>query len=165
MNDHQSKQIERLYLQMYDMLMTYARANEESEELAEEAVQEAFRIACQEPEKLCGSPNPEGWVFLTLRNVIRNNRKQRARLRIFLEEYVAGQVKEAAFSVDQINVELLYQNVAGSEAFKILSEMIYEGKSHAEMARDRGISVNACKKKVQRAKEELKKKIEKDVTF
>lgn len=165
MDAKQSKQIERLYLEMYDIMMSYARANEESEALAEEAFQEAFRIACQEPEKLCNSPNPQGWVFLTLRNVIRNNRKQRARMRRFLEEFVSAQVREATFSENEIDVTLLYQNVARSEEFKLLSEMILEGKSHEEMARERGISVNACKKRVQRAKEVLQRKMKNDVTW
>lgn len=165
MDAKQSKQIERLYLEMYDIMMSYARANEESEALEEEAFQEAFRIACQEPEKLCNSPNPQGWVFLTLRNVIRNNRKQRARMRRFLEEFVSAQVREATFSENEIDVTLLYQNVARSEEFKLLSEMILEGKSHEEMARERGISVNACKKRVQRAKEVLQRKMKNDVTW
>jgi len=37
--------------------------------------------------------------------------------------------------------------------------MAVNGRSHKEMAESRGISVNACKKRVQRAKEVLRKKI------
>ena len=50
------------------------------------------------------------------------------------------------------------------EEFQLLKEMAVDGKSHLEMAQARGISVNACKKRVQRAKEVLQKKIKSDVT-
>ena len=58
MNAEQRKEIEQLYMQMYDMLTAYARSSLSEEALAEEAVQETFRIACQKPEDLCDSPNP-----------------------------------------------------------------------------------------------------------
>ena len=53
-------EIERLYLQMYAMLFEYARASLSSDALAEEAVQDTFHIACQKPDELFSSPNPEG---------------------------------------------------------------------------------------------------------
>ena len=46
MNAEQRKKIEQLYMQMYDMLTAYARSSLSEEALAEEAVQETFRIAC-----------------------------------------------------------------------------------------------------------------------
>ena len=42
-----SKEIDRLYLQMYPMLFEYARSSLSNDALAEEAVQDAFTIACQ----------------------------------------------------------------------------------------------------------------------
>lgn len=79
-------------------------------------------------------------------------------------EYLALQIRESYISEDRLNVEILYQNVAGMEEFKLLSEMAIEGLSHKEMAEKRNISVNACKKKVQRAREILQVRIKKDVT-
>ena len=69
-----SKEIDRLYLQMYSMLFEYARSSLSSDALAEEAVQDTFIIACQKPEALCESPNPEGWLVNTLKNVLSNVR-------------------------------------------------------------------------------------------
>ena len=63
MDKEQSRFIEQLYMEMYDMLITYARCALQEESLAEEAVQETFRIACQKPESLRESPNPNGWFF------------------------------------------------------------------------------------------------------
>lgn len=164
MTEQQSRRIEALYLEMYDKLMAYARANEDSEALAEEAVQETFRVACQYPEKLCSSPNPQGWLVLALRNTIRNMRSSRANARRIVERYLLAHVTEMTFSEDRVDLNVMYANIADMEEFQLLREMAIEGRSHEEMARARGISINACKKRVQRAKETLQRKIEKDVT-
>lgn len=154
-----NKQIEELYLEMFDKLMTYARINLDSEALAEEAVQETFRIACQKPEKLCNSFNPHGWLVNTLKNTIYNMKRSRATAKRIVEQYMMTQLKEFSASEDRIDLSVLYENVADMEEFKLLSEMAIEGRSHAEMARVRGISISACKKRVQRAKETLQRKI------
>lgn len=159
MNAEQSKQIEKLYMEMFDKLMTYARSSLDSEPLAEEAVQETFGIACQKPEKLCGSPNPKGWLVLTLRNTIHNMKSSRATAKRILERYLMTQIKDISFSEDRIDLNILYENIADTEEFKLLSEMAIEGRSHEEMARKRGITISACKKRVQRAKEKLQRKI------
>lgn len=155
----QRKRIEQLYLEMYDKLMAYARSSLESEALAEEAVQETFRIACQKPEALCSSGNPQGWLVLTLKNTIRNMVSTRANAKRIMEKYLMWQFKAASVSEDRIDLGVLYENMADTEEFKLLSEMAIEGKSHEEMAKSRGITVDACKKRVQRAKERLQKKI------
>ena len=53
----------------------------------------------------------------------------------------------------------MYGKVAQLEEFQLLKEMAVDGLSHLEMAQKRGISVDACKKRVQRAKKFLQKKI------
>lgn len=160
MNAVQSKQIESLYLEMFDKLFIYARSNLDNDALAEEAVQETFRIACQRPEKLCSSENPQGWLVLALKNTIRNMRSNRATAKRIVEKYLMVQFQEDALSEDKLSLEILYGSVADTEEFKLLSELAIEGKSHKEMATSRGISVNACKKRVQRAKETLQRNLD-----
>lgn len=160
MNAEQSKQIEQLYLEMFELLMRYARSALKNEALAEEAVQETFRIACQKPEGLCSSPNPKGWLVLALKNTIRNIRRNIAATRRLVEHYMASQPKEITFCEDGIRMNILYSDLSDSEDFKLLSELAIEKRSHAEMAAARGISIAACKKRVQRAKEKLQKIME-----
>lgn len=160
MNAEQRQRIEALYLEMFDKLMAYARSSLDSEALAEEAVQETFRIACQKPEALCSSTNPQGWLVLTLKNTIRNMRSSRATAKRIVERYLMTQVKEISFSEDKIQLNVLYENMVDTEEFKLLSELAIEGRSHEEMASARGITVSACKKRVQRAKEKLQRKID-----
>lgn len=160
MNTAQSKQIESLYLEMFNKLIIYARSCLDNDALAEEAVQETFRIACQKPEQLCESVNPQGWLVQTLKYTIRNMQSSRATVKRIVEKYLMTQIKDFSFSEDRLDLHILYENVADTEEFKLLAEMAIEGRSHLEMANSRGISVSACKKRVQRAKETLRKRID-----
>jgi RNA polymerase sigma-70 factor (ECF subfamily) len=154
----QHKSIEAFYLEMYDLLFLYAQNALKNESLAEEAIQETFRIVCTKPEDLLSSPNPKGWIINTLKYTMQNMRRNRDRTNALLNQYLATYTSDA-FSEDRIPLEVTYENVAHSEEFRLIKEMAVEGKSHLEMAQSRGISVDACKKRVQRAKEFLRRKI------
>ena len=158
MTSDQRKRIEEFYLEMYDRLFIYARSALDNESLAEEAIQETFRIVCMKPEDLLSSPNPKGWIVNTLKYTIQNMKRSRDKANVLLTQYLAAN-SSVAFSEDRIRLEVTYENVARSEEFSLIKEMAVDGRSHLEMARSRGISVAACKKRVQRAKEFLRRKI------
>ena len=164
MNPEYGKRIEALYLEMYDMLISYARCSFAEESLAEEAVQETFHIACQKPDKLCESNNPKGWLVNTLKFTICNMKRSRDHARQILSAYLIEQNEPAVYSEDKLSLQVMYGDVSHTEEFKLIAEMAIDGKSHLEMAEARGISVSACKKRVQRAKETLQKKMKQDVT-
>lgn len=159
MNARYSKEIDRLYLQMYSMLFEYARSSLSSDALAEEAVQDTFIIACQKPEALCESPNPEGWLVNTLKNVLANTKRSQNIARRILLEYFASNINDISVSDDRIGVEILYDDIADSEEFRLLKEVALDGLSYLEMAQLRGITVGTCRKRVERAKKALQKKI------
>jgi RNA polymerase sigma-70 factor (ECF subfamily) len=77
-----------------------------------------------------------------------------------LKEYCTLQISRIKESNDSVGIELLYEDVAHMEEFRLLREMAVDGKSHLEMAQSRGISVEACRKRVQRAKETLRNKLQ-----
>ncbi len=164
MNPEYSQKIEQLYLEMYDMLITYARCSFKEESLAEEAVQETFQIACQKPEKLCESLNPKGWLVNTLKFTILNMKRSRENAKQILSSYLIGREECVTFSEDKLCLQLMYEDISDLEEFKLIKEMVIDGKSHLEMANARGISVSACKKRVQRAKETLMRKMKQNVT-
>ena len=161
MNPEHRKIIEHLYLEMYDMLISYARCSFKEEALAEEAVQETFRIACQKPDQVCESPNPQGWIVNTLRNTVRDIRREQTAAVALVERYASSQPTKITATEDGLRLELQYGDMAQTEEFRLLVEWAVEGRSHAQIAAARGISVDACKKRVQRAKEILRKKIKK----
>lgn len=159
MDKEQNTLIEQLYMEMYDMLIIYARCALQEEALAEEAVQETFQIACQKPESLQESPNPNGWLVNTLKNTIRNIKHNRASAHRILTQYLELRIDEDSYSVDKLHLATLYGDIANTEEFKLLKEFAIDGRSHLEMAKSRGITVAACKKRLQRAKETLRLKI------
>lgn len=159
MDEEYRNQIEALYFELYDRMIVYACSALGSELLAEEAVQETFRIACQKPQSVCSSPNPQGWIVETLKYTIRNIRSSQASAKRMLERYVLTQVDDITILEDQISISVLYENVASSEEFQLLREFAIEKRSHQEMAAKRGITISACKKRLQRAKESLQKKL------
>ena len=159
MTEAQHKYIEQLYYEMYDKMLSYARSSLRSEGLAEEAVQEAFRVACQKPEQLCESVNPRGWLVQTLKYIIRNTKANQAAALRIIERYSQAKGDDLLSSTDKLDLRILFGDIADTEEFKLLFELVFEGRSYLEMAASRGISVDACKKRVQRAKESLREKI------
>ena len=159
MDESQRQWIEQLYVEMYEKLLAYASSIFKEDGLAEEAVQETFRIACQKSDQLCDSENPRGWLVNTLKFTMRNMKRSRESGQQLLSRYLALQTEAVAFSEDKVRLEVMYEDVADLEEFKLVKEMAVDGRSHLEMARSRGISVVACKKRMQRAKEILRKKL------
>jgi RNA polymerase sigma-70 factor (ECF subfamily) len=86
-------------------------------------------------------------------------KRSRDRANVLLMQYVAAHSESIAFSEDRISLEVSYENVAQTEEFQLIRELAVEGRSHLEMAQARGITVDNCKKRVQRAKEFLRRKI------
>lgn len=156
----QRNYIAQLYRNMYGQLHTYAYGILRDQYLSEEAVQETFRTVCGKPNDLMTSPNPKGWLVETLKNVIRNTQRKRATM----EKYIA-----AAESVDlerivspdcDSNVDLMYSGLVSEEEFNLLKRVAIDGYTMLEAAEELDITVEACKKRVQRVKEKFRQKIE-----
>lgn len=161
MNLQQNEEIKRLYLEMYSKLFDYAFSSLKNESLAEEAVQNTFQIACQKPEKVCNSPNPQGWLVITLKNVISNTVKSRETSTRILTEYYKLRVREIQESTDPEALDILYHDLTNMEEYQLVKGMAIDGKSYLELAKERNISVEACRKRMQRAREFLQGKIKK----
>ena len=99
-----------------------------------------------------------GWIINTLKYSIQNSRRNRDKAMLLLTQYMVSH-DEHSFSEDKISLDVTYGNLAQSEEFQLIKEIAVDGRSHLEMAQKRGISVSACKKRVQRAKEYLKRRI------
>ena len=72
--------IDKIYREMFRKLWIYAKIQLEDESLAEEAVQETFRIACEKPDSVINSDNPNGWIMNTLKYTIRGIKRDRTYL-------------------------------------------------------------------------------------
>ncbi len=161
MNPEDRNYLEQLYRETYPRLMIYASCALEGEALAEDAVQETFRIACAKLQILRASPNPMGWLMNTLKNVIQNTRRSRAALSRLVVASLSqnGGVEPAA--PEEPNVDLLYADLQENDDFTLLKRLALEGRSISELSAELGISPEACRKRVQRARERLQKKMKK----
>ena len=149
--------VEELYREMYPALHVYALRIMGDEGLAEEAVQDAFCIACARREQFLSSANPQGWIMLTLKHVMQNMlRAQTKRKRHLVLD--VGEV-QAVEEPELVSVDLLFGDVAESEDFRLLKRIALDQCTVAELAQELGVSVEACKKRVQRARKRLQRKL------
>lgn len=162
LNREEEKYIEQLYREMYTCLFFYAKNAQGNKSLAEEAVQDTFRIACIKPESLMRSKNPRGWLINTLKNVIRNRRRTEARLNNLLLAAMSACEPQSKATVAAAEFHAAYADALGKDDFQLLINIVIRRYTMLEVAEELGITVEACKKRVQRAKKRLQKIIEKD---
>lgn len=156
----QDEFIETMYRQMYPRLLNYAFNALYSYSLAQEAVQEAFRIACEKPEEFMKSPNPQGWITVTLKFAIKNISRSKMRIqKIVLATITMDEDERGAAYDDAVSLDAMYSDILDPEDYRLLKLVILERYSLLEAAEELGISLEACKKRVQRAKKKMKEKL------
>ena len=155
-NEPWQSDLEQMYREMYPTLYAYALRILKDRALAEEAVQDTFCIACAKREQALSNPKPRGWLMLTLKHVMQNMLRTQRKLQrlLFL---TAGE--EHTDAPELLDVDVLFGDVSDSEDFRLLKRLALEQYTIAELAQDLGISVEACKKRVQRARKRLQKKL------
>lgn len=167
---HQEEIIAQLYREMYRKLVVYAE-NALNDSLAEEAVQDTFRIACSKYDELMNSSNPQGWLMNTLKNVIRNIRKEQANLNKYfvmtmsLDDEKFMEIRAVGTDIhkrlEDTEVDLMYSDLLTEEEYRLLTLIVRYRYSVLEAAQEFGINVETCKKRAQRAKKKLRKILEK----
>lgn len=159
----QGRYIERMFKDMQKVLHSYAVSILKNDFQAEEAVQETFCVVCQKPEDMMTSPNPSGWVMKTLKNELKNAERKTATLRkyfITANDIDMKWMRDPLCQLDD-DVDLMYADLIHREDFYLLKQVILEKRTLLDMAKELGISVEACKKRFQRAKEKFRQEIAK----
>lgn len=150
-------EIEKLYKEMYPALYAYALRVLKNPALAEEAIQDAFCIACEKRDRVLSNPRPQGWIMTTLKYVMQNMLRTQQKLQRMLSLNAGDELPVEG--PELLNVDLLFCNVSGSEDFQILKRVALEQCTIPELSQELGISVEACKKRIQRARKRLQKKL------
>lgn len=150
-------EIEKLYKEMYPALYAYALRVLKNPALAEEAIQDAFCIACEKRDRVLSNPRPQGWIMTTLKYVMQNMLRTQQKLQRMLSLNAGDELPVEG--PELLNVDLLFCNVSGSEDFQILKRVALEQCTISELSQELGISVEACKKRIQRARKRLQKKL------
>lgn len=157
--EKQRELLKKLYLEYYHSLFLYARSVLQDASLAEEAAQDTFYIACVKQEQLAASGNPAGWLVQTLKNILRNMKRSHSSLYSFMRTTVLYDDAVLREGREDANVDLLYGDLLPEEDFHLLKRIVLERYSYLEAAEELGISLEACRKRVQRIKGRLREKL------
>ena len=149
--------VEKLYKEMYPVLHTYAIRVLKDGNLVEEAIQDAFCIACAKREQFLSSENPQGWIMLTLKNVMQNMQRSLAKQKRLIP--LGDDAYATAGPSELMSVDLLFGDISESADFQLLKRIAIDQYTIVELSEELGVSVEACKKRVQRARKRLRKKL------
>jgi RNA polymerase sigma-70 factor (ECF subfamily) len=152
--------IEQLYRTYYHQLFLYARAILRHDQLAEEAVQDTFHIACGKIADLRRSENSAGWLVQTLKYVLKNMERCRSSLYSSMQQSLPYEEALLGEGRDEESLELLYGGILTREEFHLLKRVAVDGFSFLEAAEELGITVETCRKRFHRAKEKMRKNIQ-----
>ena len=152
-------QISKLYREMYGRMFVYASSVLQNRDLAEEAVQDSFCILCTKADEALKKENPRGWLMRTLQNVMRNMNRQRMMMNRLIMTSLQAENLEEMLVYDEENVDILYGDVSVRADFQLLKRIVLDNYTMQEAAEEFGITIEACKKRVQRIKKLLKGKL------
>ena len=151
----------KIYQERRKPLQMYAENALGNHAMAEDAVQQAFEIGWRKIEDFQNSPKPEGWIFKSLEFVIRNMKSRlrtERRVIAITDEYRPDLVAAPA---DPLPLRMHFGDLLDTPQFRIVYEMEIQGRTLAEIAKELGISEAACKKRAERARKDLQKKLRK----
>ena len=146
------------YLAKRQVLLSYAGSVLCNRDLADEAVQQTFEIAWRRIEDWRSSPNPDGWLFKTLSFVLLNIKKRQRMERYLFARFEGGfNPDKVAAPEESIPMRTKYGPLLDTPQFKMVYEAEVLGKPLIEIAEELGISLVACRKRVERAKKFLRR--------
>ena len=161
MTAEQDRFFTAIYKERRKQLLMYAESALGDHAMAEDAVQQAFEIGWRKIEDFQNCPQPEGWIFRSLKFVV-NNMKSRIRTErrviAITDEYRPDLVAAPA---DPLPLRVHFGDLVDLPQFRIVYEMEIQDRTLAEIAKDLGISESACKKRAERARKYLQKKLRK----
>lgn len=149
------------YIEKRKFLLEYAESSLHNFALSEEAVQQAFEIACRKIDDFYNHPNPGAWLTKVLGFVICNiQSRQRSEQRhiVYLDEYRPDLV---AAPEKPVSLRITYGSLVDTPQFQLLYEAEVMGRTLKEIANDLDISEDACKKRAERARKYLRQKLRK----
>lgn len=161
LNEEENHYVEELYTQCFHSLFVFARKLTSSNSMAEEAVQCTFAVVCEKLDTVRSSNNPPGYLVAILRIIVKNMNRARARLNgtmvnlMSLEGFADTQTFEQA-----INPEIYFSDLMTHEEYEMLKRVALDGYTIGQAAEEFGITLEACKKRIQRLKERIKKALQ-----
>lgn len=157
--------VEALYREEFPKLVAFAYGRIQNEDQAQELVQETFKLLWENVEVLQLHPNIKGWLCAALKNKILNYWKTgRANLQRFVSYdeitlQVPGGVSPEEITTSVTEEEILQkaQRRLSAENYLHLIRLTVDKASHATVAKEFGISIEASQKRLERSRKALQK--------
>ena len=157
LNSDQQLLLHELFSEMYSSLLSYAKRRLPNEDLAEEAVQEVFQVACLKIDQLAASDSKNGWLVITLKYVIRNMQKKLINTeKLFVSDYELDENTAAVYGDISVDTRVACEQILGEEDYRIFKRVAVDAATVAEAAMEADITRDACSKRVQRSKKKLR---------
>ncbi|MDR2570206.1 MAG: sigma-70 family RNA polymerase sigma factor [Oscillospiraceae bacterium] len=155
MNDNTNDLLSALHHEMYFDLVRIANMKLRDIQASHDIVQDAFIVALEKIDVLNNHTNPKGWIVNTLKNKILHEFRARFR-HSMLMKHLEPLINSSNNSTSIELWSYLSEIIEDEELF--LLKLIYEeGYSLIEVSEKLGISYSACRKRVQRAKDKIRK--------
>lgn len=150
--------IQELYNSHFKALLNRTRRLGFGDEIAEDYVQETFLIAIKRIDDIKTCRKPRAYLTKILKNVIGYNLRQtHSALRLLKK--IQDQNADSPLTgthVEELDPETLYRGAVSAEELRLLIQFYQEGKTSKEIAEASGIGIEACKKRILRAREHLR---------
>ena len=147
--------IENLYQEMNFKMRIYAARKLIRPDQAEEAVQNALEVLCRRAEIVMQHPNPQGWIMITLQNVVKSMNRALRRD----EAMIAGNLDDVQICFHDDHFRTEYDTLLSPKDFALIEMVVVHRYSIQEAAQELGITAEACKKRKQRGIKRLRKQI------
>lgn len=145
--------LKSLYEMQYEKMIKIAYRMLGDMESAQDLVQEVFLLALFHQDELSVHPLPEGWLILTLKNLVLNERRRIKKHPEVPLESIAELSGEPPF----VSLDTLLPKQLSAEDRKILIWHFEQQMEYREMADRLGISEVGCRSRVSRAVSHCKK--------
>ena len=163
LNPEEREFLHGLYQNHYRALFDYACRLGIGREAAEDYVHDAFITAIRHIGELRTAENPRRYLNQALKNVI-GYRLRSLRYAVNRQKKLQAGMDQARGEphTDEIPAETLYRGAVGDAELELLIRFYLEGWSQKELAEEMGVSENACKQRIKRAKAHLRNALEGD---
>lgn len=155
--DRTKEALDSLYKANYKCLYQIALNAVHNPDNAMDLVQETFKIACEKSNECLSSPNPHGWLVIAIGHVIGNYIQKQPNIM----KYIVPLADWDQPTEMLISVAKKYEGLIESETLSLLIWVYCQERPYQEIADKLDISLSACKKRIQRAKEKFRTEYEK----
>ena len=162
MNSADQAFVQELYYSNSKILLNCAQRMGFRAEVAEDYVQEVFLIAMKRIDVIKNCKNPLAYLIKVLKNVVGYNLRcaQYATRMIKKLQDQRSNVQVNGVYQEELDLETLYHGSINEEELRLLVRFYLEGWTSKEIAADMGINFEACKKRILRAREHLRRFLE-----